>query len=150
MKLKITIFLFSAAFLFFFFSLLGTDTTLAKTPCPSGGACVSVSPDMLLAQAATCADTKSCYYNYLQSLYEYLLGLAAIAALGALVYGGVLYIYSGGNPSKSGEAKQWISNALFGLLLVALSYIILNTINPDLLPGFKLKGVYCAKYNLGC
>ncbi len=119
------------------------------TACPEGGACVSVSGANLLA-AASCQSTNTCYSDYLEKLYTYLLGLTAIAALGAMVYGGVLYIYSGANPSKAGEAKEWISNALFGLLLVAMSYIILYTINPDLLPGFQLKGKYCTDYKLGC
>jgi hypothetical protein len=65
--------------------------------------------------------------------YIYLLSLAAvgIAALGALVYGGFMYMLSGTITSKD-EAKKWIWGAISGLILALAAYLILNTINPDL------------------
>jgi len=65
--------------------------------------------------------------------YLYFLGLAFIgaAALFALIYGGVMYITSDVITSKE-EAKKWMLGAVTGLLLGFLSYLILFTINPDL------------------
>jgi len=65
--------------------------------------------------------------------YLYLLGLVLIgaAALFALVYGGFIYMTSDLITSKE-EAKKWMLGAITGLSLGFLSYLILFTINPDL------------------
>jgi hypothetical protein len=58
--------------------------------------------------------------------------IGGVLAFGAIVYGGVLYAISMGNPSKQSEGKEWVESALIGLLLLAGAYLILYTINPDL------------------
>jgi len=45
-------------------------------------------------------------------------------------YGGVLYLIAGDKDPSS--AKSYMKNALYGLLLALGSYLILNTINPQL------------------
>src|SRR3989344_1084970 len=64
--------------------------------------------------------------------YTWALGIGGMVALGIIIFGGVLYSASGGNPSRMDEAKKWIQHALFGLALLFSSYILLNFINPDL------------------
>src|SRR3989344_4011754 len=54
--------------------------------------------------------------DYLSNLYNFLLGLVGVAAMGSIVYGGVLYIISAGNPSRVGSAKQAIGNGIIGIL----------------------------------
>ena len=51
------------------------------------------------------------------AIIEILVRLAAIAAIGYVIYGGIMYITSEGNPEKTGKAKQTIVNALVGLML---------------------------------
>jgi len=60
------------------------------------------------------------------------LGLVAISALVVLVAAGVWYMSAGDNAGRAGEAKKWMGNAIFGLVLALLSWLILYTINPDL------------------
>jgi hypothetical protein len=69
---------------------------------------------------------------YINGFYNFLLMMGGLLALGAIVYGGILYAASGGNPSKQSEGKSWIWSALTGLLLLAGAYLILYTINPNL------------------
>src|SRR3989344_3888288 len=64
--------------------------------------------------------------------YSWALGIGGMVALGIIIFGGVLYSASGGNPSRMDEAKKWIQHALFGLALLFSSYLLLNFINPDL------------------
>jgi len=47
--------------------------------------------------------------------------------------GGVLWLTSGGDSGKVGQAKELISGSLIGTVILFSSWIILNTINPDLL-----------------
>ena len=79
--------------------------------------------------------------DYLSNLYIWFLGFVGISALFAFVMGGTMYMFSGPNITKVEQAKKWIWNGIFGLILAAASYIILNTINPDLVQGFDINTV---------
>ncbi|OHA05981.1 MAG: hypothetical protein A2934_04010 [Candidatus Sungbacteria bacterium RIFCSPLOWO2_01_FULL_47_10] len=108
----------------------------AQSPCQgkTAGECIIIqSAERSLAEVE-----HPTYSEYLSNLYNFLLGSVGILSLGALVYGGVLYVSAAANPSKTSEAKRWMWNAIYGLLLAAFSFVILYTINPDLTKGFTL------------
>lgn len=64
--------------------------------------------------------------------YYFMIGISGLAAFVTLVRGGVIWLTSAGNPTKAAEAKDLISSAFFGLVVVLGSWLILRTINPDL------------------
>lgn len=66
-------------------------------------------------------------------LYYLMVSISGLAAFAMIVWGGVQWMTSTGSPTKTSEAKDKIQSALFGLLLILSSYIILRLINPDLL-----------------
>ena len=70
--------------------------------------------------------------TFAAAMYKFLIGLAGIAAVIAMMVGGYMWLFSGGNASKVGEAKSIIGSAVFGLFLTIGSFMILNLINPDL------------------
>lgn len=59
----------------------------------------------------------------------------SILAVLMIVVGGVQYVLAGstGNPEKIGDAQNRIMMSVYGILLALSSWLILNTINPDLL-----------------
>lgn len=63
--------------------------------------------------------------------YQIALGLAGACALAVLIYGAILWTVSGAVSTKK-DAMDWISAALWGLFLLLAAYLILFTINPDL------------------
>jgi hypothetical protein len=69
---------------------------------------------------------------FVKSFYQYALFVSGLLAFGAIVYGGIKYAIARGNPSGETEARAWIWSALLGLLLLAGAYLILYTINPNL------------------
>jgi hypothetical protein len=69
---------------------------------------------------------------FVKNFYQYALFVSGILAFGAIVYGGILYAMARGNPSGETEARAWIWSALLGLLLLAGAYLILYTVNPNL------------------
>ncbi len=71
--------------------------------------------------------------TYLADLFKIGIGLAGVFAVLMIVIGGISYIGGASNPSARSEAKSKITNAIFGLILAMASWLILNTINPDLL-----------------
>ena len=70
---------------------------------------------------------------YIANFYIFALIIGGILAFGVVVYGGVKYMASAGNPSGQSDAKEWIEAALLGLLLLVGVYFILDVINPQLL-----------------
>lgn len=64
------------------------------------------------------------------NIYQFALMISGLLALGAIVYGAILYTISAGNSSRQSDAKQWIYQALIGLGLLAAGALILATINP--------------------
>jgi len=60
------------------------------------------------------------------AVIEILLRIAGYAAIIYVIYGGIQYVTSQGEPDKAGRAKQTIMNALIGLI-IAISATILVT-----------------------
>jgi hypothetical protein len=80
----------------------------------------------------TAVTTSTSPGEFVGGFYNFALMIGGVLAFGAIVYGGVLYAASAGNPSKQSEGKEWVKSALLGLLLLAGAYLILYTVNPNL------------------
>ncbi|MEK7559723.1 MAG: hypothetical protein AAB522_00260 [Patescibacteria group bacterium] len=70
--------------------------------------------------------------DFVSRLIPFILAFAALAAFVQIVFGGILRATSGGNPTAIGDANDRIWKAIGGLVLALLVYLILNTINPEL------------------
>lgn len=66
-------------------------------------------------------------------LFHFAVIVIGILIFGVLVYSGINYLLSFGNPAKLSDAKQGITAAGFGGLILLGAYLIFNTINPQLL-----------------
>lgn len=76
--------------------------------------------------------------DLLASLYRFALGLVGIAALAMLIVGGVMYMTAGDSQDQTKRARGYMTNAVFGLVLALLSWLVLFTINPDLVRQLNL------------
>jgi hypothetical protein len=70
--------------------------------------------------------------DYIKAIYEFSLMAVGIICLGALIYGGFRYLTSVGSPTAISDAKDQIFSALLGLIILFSAWLILNTINPEL------------------
>ncbi|HNV96895.1 MAG TPA: pilin [bacterium] len=70
--------------------------------------------------------------RFAKELYSYLMGLSGIVAVIILILAGFQWVTAGGNQNKIGEAKERIKNVITGLVLLGSSYLIMYTINPEL------------------
>lgn len=109
--------------------------------CPNNGYCYALTSndngtrDSELAAIFSPRDPPE---KIFASLFNFLLGFVGIGAMVMIVIEGIKYMTSAGDQSKIGEAKKRIWNAVWGLILALISYLLLQTINPDLLkPGLK-------------
>jgi len=71
--------------------------------------------------------------------YYFVITIAGMAVFAMLVWGGFTWLTSTGDPSKIASAKDRIYSAFLGLVLILASFLIMRTINPELvvlqLPG---------------
>jgi len=80
--------------------------------------------------------------KYLTAMFKIGIGIAGVFAVLMIVVGGIQFIGGASNPSERSAAKEKITNAIFGLILALSSWLILNTINPNLLKtGLDLKEI---------
>ncbi len=70
--------------------------------------------------------------HFLRYIYGALLLLGFIAASFIFVWGGILYFFAGISPDKITSAKEKMSGAFFGMMILISSYLILNARNPKL------------------
>lgn len=70
--------------------------------------------------------------KYIRYIYYFLVTIGGLLALGALVYASVRYVTSAGRPEAMNDAKDQIFAALLGLLILLGSWVILNSISPNL------------------
>ena len=70
--------------------------------------------------------------EYMTWAFRFVLALAGFLAVMMIVIGGVEYIISGASEAMRGEAKKRIENAIWGLVMALVSYLVLYTINPSL------------------
>lgn len=107
-------------------SLVGTSYALAQqpteynllAPIPLDG------PGNNPTETATTA-------TYLPGLFRLLIGIAGGLAVIKIIWGGIRYMSTDAFGEKS-EAKGTIENALWGLLLAMSAWLIVYTINPEL------------------
>lgn len=70
--------------------------------------------------------------EYAKYIFNFSIAIFGLVVFGVLVKGGALYMTAAGNPSKMTDAKEQISSAFLGLIILLSSYLILTTINPQL------------------
>lgn len=79
--------------------------------------------------------------TFIQSMYRYIILTAGILAAAMLVVAGFQWAASGGSSDAISSAKNRIAGAISGLVILALSYVILNTVNPYLV-NFRLPKIW--------
>jgi len=89
---------------------------------------VDISYQLPGTQAASFSNPCTTVINF----YYFALFISGILAFGAIVWGGIKYSISAGNPSGQSEGLDWIKGAILGIILLAGSYFLLNIINPTL------------------
>lgn len=88
--------------------------------------------------------------KYIQAIYNYGMGIVGILAAVVLMGGGIVWLTSGGSAEKVGQAKELIFGSIIGMVLLLGSWIILNTVNPDLLKLKTISLTVIKKVNLVC
>ena len=93
-----------------------TDPAKIGSPCGTG------------QWTALCNLTADKLGPLIGTLIQFVFVLATIVALFFLIYGGFRWLVSGGDKTQVGAAREHIVAAIIGLVIIFLSYFILNLI----------------------
>lgn len=91
----------------------GTDTAIISCPQTGGG---------------TIENTG--LWGILILAINILTGLVAVAALGGIVWGSILYTSAGGNAEQTKKAMGIITNVVIGIIAYGLMFVVLNFLVP--------------------
>ncbi|MBI5405623.1 hypothetical protein HY972_01105 [Candidatus Kaiserbacteria bacterium] len=114
----------------FLISLIALFFGLAPHVFAAAGDFVPLAPIPGLTEGVT-ANTAG-LANFLNNLYKFLIGIAAILAVIEIIWGG-LEISTQDSVSKNKDGKDRIKWALFGLVLVLSPVLVFSIINPSIL-----------------
>ena len=73
------------------------------------------------------------FAQVLSRIYIFALGISGLFAVAMSVFGGYLVMSARGNGAQVSKGKDYIISSLTGMVLLMASFLILNTINPDLI-----------------
>jgi hypothetical protein len=71
--------------------------------------------------------------NYIVYVFGFVIVVSAIAAVVMVAIGGVEYVSSAGSPEKMKSGANKITSSVLGLIILGCSFMILKTINPNLI-----------------
>lgn len=88
-------------------------------------------------KGGNCANLNKCdlITSYIDPAIKFLTAFVGVGVTIAIVYGGIEYGSSGGDPSKAAAGKNRIRNALFTLLAFFFLYALLNFLIPGGING---------------
>jgi len=88
---------------------------------------------VVLPNIPTITPARGTIENVLTNVLDWLLAIGGAVAVLVLVIGGIRYIVAAGNEAQIKEAKQTITYALIGLVVIILAWVIVRTINTYLI-----------------
>ncbi len=79
-----------------------------------------------------CANVSDCglIKTYLNPAIRFIAAFFGVAVVIAIIYGGIQYGSSGGDPQKVASGKKWIINAIVALVAFFFLYALLNFLIP--------------------
>lgn len=86
-----------------------------------------------LSSQQTPTSTQTALPTFIRYFFHFIVLASGLIIFLALIKGGMLYLRSAGNAEKTKLAKEEIFSSFIGVLIVLCSWLVLDTINPQLL-----------------
>lgn len=107
-------------------------TTSATTTAVSGNSDNTFTALTQIPQIDNIASADN-FSAFINTLYKICIGVGSVLAVLMIMYAGVLFMTSSGSVQGNEKAKKYISNAIFGLVLILTPTIVFGIINPSIL-----------------
>jgi|SRR5690348_13868321 len=119
-------------------SFLGVSLASAAGPCNGFGKIEVGIPGFV--NPGTCISDLiqdnggSGFTNFIGALINVVTAVVIVVGLGAIIFSGYLYMTAGGDASRIGRAKTFITTALISILVALTAWLILHTISGQFTP----------------
>ena len=107
------------------------STFIITTPTLAAGACGSGVE--AVENAAGCNGGTDGLQSAITSILSAIIGVAGLVSVAYIIVGGVQYMTSSGDASKTEKAKKTILYACIGLIICALAFVIVNFVIGNIL-----------------
>lgn len=110
-------------------SLLAAVPALAQENIIAEGLCAGASFEFSTDPSADCSgsgDATSRINDLIRTIINLLSAIVGVVAVIMIIFGGLRYITSGGNDANVTSAKNTILYAIIGLIIVALSQVLVR------------------------
>ena len=110
------------------FSILLSPTAFAEdNKAKTGGAgTFNACKHVVSGNTAVCSGDSKDATSIAKNIISILLWVVGIASVIVIIYAGITFIISAGNPSKISQAKTMLTYAVVGLVVAILAYAIVN------------------------
>ena len=113
-----------------------------RTNADCGGTISSARPFELSVQPKIPTEGLPGFGQLIEMIFTWSLNILGIVVFVMIFYAGFNWFTAAGNTARVNEAKAQITNAITGAIILLAAWIILYTINPDLVGGkFTLPGL---------
>lgn len=107
-----------------------------RCECPNGKNCLELQIPFpgsdKIEDAAFNQQFSDLIAKYIIRIFQFGIWIAISLAIFMIMLAGFIWLISAGNMGLIGKAKGYITNALYGLIVALLAFIMLQTINPKL------------------
>jgi hypothetical protein len=104
--------------------------------CGDGQRTIEISENSIWAGMQECRACGNCSANDFIllgiNIFNFVLGIVGALALFVFIYGGLLFLLSGGNSDRIEKGKKALIGAVVGLIIVFTSYMIVNFVAQSL------------------
>lgn len=76
--------------------------------------------------------TKTLLNDYILYIFYFALIFSGVIIFGSMLMAGISYMSSMGNPAALGDSRNRMSSAFLGVILLLSSFLLLSTINPEI------------------
>src|SRR5947208_2260654 len=114
--------------------ILFTIFSTAYAALPDYTVLAPLTPDTVKSCTTDTSGKQTCTTDlskYLPGIFNLSIGLAAVLAFVMITFGGIMYMTSDAISGKS-QGRKYVTDAIYGLLLVIGAWVILYTIDPKI------------------
>ncbi len=117
-KFKIPIFILAFTILFFTLTASASAEVVLEVSYP-------VTPEGTLTPESSLPDV-------IKYIFYFFIIISLLLVVFSLIYGGIIYVSSAGNPDRMGAARKRMIGSVLGLFIILGAFLLLRTINPQL------------------
>jgi hypothetical protein len=94
-----------------------------------------VNRNIVPAEIVAATGGEDSFIDLVRTILNFFLGFLGIVSLAIVIYGGFVYVTAGVNEGAADTGKKILTFAAIGILIILLSFVLVNTLLQAAVPG---------------